>query len=155
MAPRGWDCPARLCLQAGGHPGSSGIVPRAALLGTALTSGVTNQEKRSIVERVRESGRVFPVRGGSVLWLSQLPDSPEALWSGGCTPFPAPGQVGPYSPFMATFALAAASHSQPLLPLSASVRFFLAFPSFWSHSPSPLPPGIEMSGRGGGMWFWL
>lgn len=63
MAPRGWDCPARLCLQAGGHPGSSGIVPRAALLGTALTSGVTNQEKRSIVERVRESGRVFPVRG--------------------------------------------------------------------------------------------
>lgn len=79
MAPRGWDCPARLCLQAGGHPGSSGIVPRAALLGTALTSGVTNQEKRSIVERVRESGRVFPVRGGSVLWLSQLPDGPEAL----------------------------------------------------------------------------
>lgn len=56
----------------------------------------------------------------------------------GLHPSPSSWAVGPYSPFMVAFALAAASHSQPLLS-PCFYEIFLSISQFLELHPSLCP----------------
>lgn len=119
------------CALGQGPPREQETAPRAALLENALTSRVTAQEERSIVEWVgvgRTAG--CSLFGRLCSWVSQLPNGQAGRLCdlGAACPPPA----SPYSSF--TLPFAGALVSQPLLAL-------LSMSSFWRRPP-PVP------------WYW-